>query len=127
MFLDHVEYLGIPPEDPESNERLPNQGGSRFDRFDFDMVRYLAFDIASIFQGPEPVLDRACCYVSVSVSIGSITLRFRSEPPPFGQWGIRKLGSDQGSIKHHFKVTFTHFKVTFCIFFLDSPLFGTVI
>ena len=28
------------------------------------------------------MLDRASCYVNVSVSIGSISFRFRSEPPP---------------------------------------------
>ena len=32
-------------------------------------------------QGPKPMLDRASCYVNVAVSIGSITFRFRSEPP----------------------------------------------
>ena len=45
------------------------QGRSRFGGFDFDMVRYFGFDIASILRAQKPMLDRVSCYVNVSVSI----------------------------------------------------------
>ena len=39
-------------------ERNIHQGKSRFDRFDFDMVRYFGFGIASIFRTQNPRLTR---------------------------------------------------------------------
>ena len=53
-------------------------------------VRSIRFRHGSVFRfrccfdlrGPKPMLDRACCHINVSVSIGSTAFRFRSEPPP---------------------------------------------
>ena len=58
------------------------RGRSRLDRFDFDMARYYGFDIdiASIFRAPNPCWTEILVTKNVSVSIGSMTLRFRSEP-----------------------------------------------
>ena len=75
-------FGGIPRKGEKTTNRIPDQGRSRFDRFDLDTIRYFGFgfDVASIFGPGKPMLDRAC-YVKALVSIGSIAFRFRFEPP----------------------------------------------
>ena len=55
------------------------------------VISAFGLDIASIFRGPEPMLDRACHRASASVSIGSTTscLGLDPSPPPTSAIGAR--------------------------------------
>ena len=72
------------------SSRVPKQGRPR-DRFDL--------------QGPKPMLDRASRRVSVSVLVGSITFRFRSEPPALAIEA--QLGDLTGSSPYFMRQEFT--------------------
>ena len=75
----------LPPCIPISVLALGLKAGGLMNlHVDFRHGSVLRFRYCFDLQRPTPLMDRACCYVSVSVLIGSMAFRFRSETPPFG-------------------------------------------